>query len=101
MLLATYISSQHLPAVQPLPIDAVVVDSQVLHAAQRAQVERAEQEIARARAAAEAKAGAARDEAEPRSGGEPEAISATKEEKKAAKRAERAADKVTEAADAV
>jgi len=33
MLLATYISSQtHLPAVQPLPIDAVVVSSQVLHA---------------------------------------------------------------------
>src|SRR5258708_4465620 len=42
--------------VQPLPIDAVVVDSQVLHAAQRAQ---SDQEAARARAAAEAQAAAA------------------------------------------
>jgi colicin import membrane protein len=45
------------PSLQPLPIDAVVVDSQVLHAAQRAQNERAEQ-AARARAAAEAQAAA-------------------------------------------
>ena len=53
MLLATYIASQqHLPAVQPIPIDAVVVDSQVLHAAQRAQAERAEQEAAEAAKAA-------------------------------------------------
>ncbi|MDP9066012.1 MAG: cell envelope integrity protein TolA [Pseudomonadota bacterium] len=49
---------QHLPTVQPLPIDAMVVDSKVLHAAQRAKAERAEQEIARARAAADAKAAA-------------------------------------------
>src|SRR5258705_42098 len=47
------------PSLQPLPIDAVVVDSQVLHAAERARAERAEQEAARARAAAEAKAAAA------------------------------------------
>src|ERR1700737_936143 len=47
------------PSLQPLPIDAVVVDSQVLHAAQRAQNNRAEQEAARARAAAEAQAAAA------------------------------------------
>src|ERR1700687_4537702 len=48
------------PSLQPLPIDAVVVDSQVLHAAQRAQNARAEQEAARARAAAEAQAAAAK-----------------------------------------
>jgi hypothetical protein len=45
MLFATYIASQqHLPAVQPIPIDAVVVSSQVLHAAQQAQTDRAEYE---------------------------------------------------------
>ena len=44
------------PTVQPIPVDAVVIDSQVLHAAQHALTERAEQEAARARAAAEAKA---------------------------------------------
>ena len=42
----------------PLPIEAVVVDSQVLHAVQKAQSDRAEEEAARARAAAEAKAAA-------------------------------------------
>src|SRR5258708_35681779 len=46
------------PSLQPLPIDAVVVDSQVLHAAVAVR-ERAEQEAARARAAAEAQAAAA------------------------------------------
>jgi colicin import membrane protein len=45
-----------LPKVQPIPIDAVVIDSQVLHAAQRELAQRADQEAARARAAAEAKA---------------------------------------------
>jgi colicin import membrane protein len=44
-----------LPKLQPLPVDAVVIDSQVLHAAQRELTERAEQEAARVRAAAEAK----------------------------------------------
>src|SRR5882762_1644425 len=53
-----------LPSLQPLPIEAVVVDSQVLHAAQRARAERAEQEAARARAAAEAQAAAAAKSAE-------------------------------------
>src|SRR5882672_5793167 len=48
------------PSVQPLPIDAVVVSSQVLHAVR----ERAEQEAARARAAEEAKAAAAAKAAE-------------------------------------
>src|SRR5271170_4198781 len=43
------------PSVQPLPIDAVVVSSQVLHASQAAR-ERAEQEAATAKAAQEAKA---------------------------------------------
>ena len=89
MLFATYIASQqHLPAVQPLPIDAVVVDSQVLHAAQRAQTERAEQEAARARAAAEAKAAEAQAEADAHAAAEAEAIAATQEAKQAAKRAE-------------
>ncbi len=44
---------------QPIPVDAVVIDSQVLHAAQRALTERSEQEAARQRAAAETKAAAA------------------------------------------
>jgi colicin import membrane protein len=47
------------PSLQPLPIDAVVVDSQVLHAAQHAQDERAAQAAARARAAEQAQAAAA------------------------------------------
>jgi colicin import membrane protein len=48
------------PSLQPLPIDAVVVDSQVLHAAQHAQDERAaEAAAARARAEEQAKAAAA------------------------------------------
>jgi colicin import membrane protein len=47
-----------LPTLQPIPVDAVVVDSQVLHAAQQTLVDRAQQEAARVRAAAEAKAAA-------------------------------------------
>jgi colicin import membrane protein len=98
MLLATYISSQtHLPAVQPIPIDAVVVDSQVVHAAQRAQVDRAEQEAARARAAAEAKAAQEQAEADARAAAEAEAIAATQEAKQAAKRAEEEADSAARA----
>src|SRR5882762_5537798 len=56
LVLATLNSHRAPLPVQPLPIDAVVVDSQVLHAAQRAQ---SDQEAARARAAAEAQAAAA------------------------------------------
>src|SRR5450631_1539780 len=101
LLLATYISSQqHMPAVQPIPIDAVVVDSQVLHAAQRAQVERAEQEVARARAAAEAKAAAENADADARAAAEAEAIAATQEAKQAAKRAEAEADNAAHAEEA-
>ena len=60
LVLAALISAfKKPPSLQPLPIDAVVVDSQVLHAAQRAQDERAAEEAARARAAEEAKAAAA------------------------------------------
>ena len=52
------------PSLQPLPIDAVVVDSQVLHAAQREKEERAAQEAARAASEAQAAAAAkAADEA--------------------------------------
>jgi colicin import membrane protein len=98
LLLATYISSQqHLPAVQPMPIDAVVVSSQVLHAAQRAQTERAEQEVAKARAAAEAKAAAEQAEADARAAAEAEAISANQEAKQAVKRAENEADNAARA----
>lgn len=98
LLLATYISSQqHLPAVQPMPIDAVVVSSQVLHAAQRAQTERAEQEVAKARAAAEAKAAAEHAEADARAAAEAEAISANQEAKQAVKRAENEADNASHA----
>ena len=42
----------------PLPIDGVVIDSQVLSAAQRTLTERAEQEAARVKAAADARAAA-------------------------------------------
>ena len=96
MLLATYMSiQQHLPAVQPIPIDAVLVSSQVLHEAQRAQTERAEQEAARVRAAAEAKAAAEQAEVDARAAAEAETISATEEAKQAAKHAE---DEVNNAA---
>jgi colicin import membrane protein len=47
-----------LPKMQPIPVDAVVIDSQVLHAAQKALTDRAEQEAARVRAASEQKAAA-------------------------------------------
>ena len=98
MLLATYISSQtHLPTAQPLPIDAVVVNSQVLHAAQRAKDEHAEQEVARARAAAEAKAAQEQAEADARAAAEAEAIAASQEAKQAAKRAEEEADSAARA----
>jgi colicin import membrane protein len=98
MLLATYISiQQHLPAVQPIPIDAVVVSSQVLHEAQRAQTERAEQEAARVRAAAEAKAAAEQAEADARAAAEAEAIAATQEAKQAAKHAEQEANNAARA----
>ena len=56
---AALISIHHAPpSVQPIPVDAIVIDSQVLHAAQRTLADRAEQEAARLRAAAEAKAAA-------------------------------------------
>lgn len=59
LVAATLISLKStVPKLQPIPVDAVVVDSQVLHAAQRALADRADQEVARARAAAQAKAAA-------------------------------------------
>ena len=98
MLFATYIANQqHLPAVQPLPIDAMVVNSETLHTAQRARDERAEQEAARARAAAEAKAAQEQAEADARAAAEAEAIAATQEAKQAAKRAEEEADNAARA----
>jgi colicin import membrane protein len=67
-ILLTYVASQQrLPAVQPIPVDAVAVDSQVLHAAQRVLTERASQAKAAAdaaaRAAVEAEASAANEAA--------------------------------------
>ena len=98
MLFATYIASQqHLPAVQPIPIDAVVVSSQVLHAAQQAQTDRAEQEAARARAAAEAKAAAEQAEVDARAAAEAEAIAANQEAKQAVKHAEEEANNAARA----
>jgi colicin import membrane protein len=56
---AALITIHHsLPTLQPMAVDAVVIDSQVLHSAQRALTERAAQEAARVRAEAEAKAAA-------------------------------------------
>ncbi len=56
---AALISIHHAPpSVQPIPVDAIVIDSQVFHAAQRTLKDRADQEAARLRAAAEAKAAA-------------------------------------------
>jgi multidrug efflux pump subunit AcrA (membrane-fusion protein) len=54
------VMSTHSPptSIQSVPINAVVVDSQILHAAQRAQMERTAQEAAQAHAAAEAQAAA-------------------------------------------
>lgn len=58
-LLVTYLSNQQrMPSLQPLPIDAVVIDSRSLQAAQKVLVDRAEEEVARARDAAAAKAAA-------------------------------------------
>src|ERR1700744_5164753 len=59
-LIAASLMTLHstLPKLQPIPVDAVVVDSQVLHAAQKALSDRADQEAARVRAAAEQKAAA-------------------------------------------
>jgi colicin import membrane protein len=64
-LVLTALISAHRPppSLQPLPIDATVVDSQVLHAAGAAR-QRAEQEAALARAAEQAKAAAAAAHAE-------------------------------------
>jgi colicin import membrane protein len=50
--------NKSLPTAVPLPVDGVVVDSQVLSAAQRTLTDRAEQEAARVKAAADARAAA-------------------------------------------
>ena len=50
--------NKSLPTALPLPVDGVVVDSQVLSAAQKTLTDRAEQEAARAKAAADARAAA-------------------------------------------
>src|SRR5665213_3626175 len=60
LVLMTVISSNRAPpSMQPLPINAVVVDSRALRAAQQAQSERAQQEAARARVLAQARDAAA------------------------------------------
>jgi colicin import membrane protein len=88
LVLAALNSARPPPTLQPLPIDAVVVDSQVLHAAQRAQNERTEQEAARARAAAEAQAAAtAKSEDEVRAAEAAKAAAAADAEAKAAEQA--------------
>jgi colicin import membrane protein len=85
----TLISLKHTPAeVQPIPIDAEVVDSQVLRQAQQALADRAAQEAARARAAAEAQA-AARAKAED-DAAQAAAAEKTEEAERAAKAAQAA-----------
>jgi colicin import membrane protein len=95
-LVATALISAHRapPSLQPLPIDAVVVDSQVLHAAQHAQNERAaEQAAAQARAAEEAKAAeAAKADAAADAQAKADAAAATQ-----AKQAEQAAKEIEQA----
>src|ERR1700691_203027 len=60
LILTAFMSSfRKPPDLQPLPIDAVVVDSQVLHAAQHAQEQRAAEAAASAQAAEQARAAAA------------------------------------------
>jgi colicin import membrane protein len=82
LVFATLLSiNRSTPTKVPLPIDAVVIDSQVLHAAQRELADRAEQEAARARAAEE----------QQRAAKESEATAAADAEKAAAEAA-RAAD---------
>jgi colicin import membrane protein len=76
-LLMTYLSNhQRMPSIQPLPIDAVVIDSRALQAAQKVLTDRAEEELARARDAAAAKAAA---EAEARQADEANAANQAKE----------------------
>jgi colicin import membrane protein len=75
---------QSMPSVQPIAVDAVVIDSQVLHAAQRALTERAEQEAARLRAAAEAKAAAEAADAKAATDAQAAAQLAAQEERAAA-----------------
>lgn len=76
-LLATYVSEhQRMPSIQPLPIDAVVIDSKALQAAQKVLTDRAEAELARARDAAAAKAAA---DAEARQAEEANAANQAKE----------------------
>ena len=89
LLLLTYVSSQQrLPSIQPIAIDAVVVDSQVLHAAQQAQVERAAEALARVRAAEEAKAAAAAQaDADARAAEQARTTAATQAQTEAAQRA--------------
>lgn len=50
--LVTHLTShQRLPSILPLPIDAVVIDSRALHAAQKVLADRAKEELSRAAAA--------------------------------------------------
>jgi colicin import membrane protein len=95
------------PHLEPLPIDAIVIDSQVLHAAQRALAERAEQETARVKAAADAKAAAEQTaielkhaEEEARAADAAKAADAVKQAAQAKLAADANAAKVAAAADA-
>jgi colicin import membrane protein len=99
-LLVTYLSNhQRMPSIQPLPIDAVVIDSRSLQAAQKVLTDRAEEEVARARDAAAAKAAA---EAQAREADEANAANQAKEAAAAQETAQTkaAADAKAAAADA-
>lgn len=80
LVFATLVSiNRSTPTQVPLPIDAVVIDSQVLHAAQRELADRAEQEAARARAAEEQQRAAKQAEAAAAADAEKAAAEAARE----------------------
>jgi colicin import membrane protein len=107
LILTAVISARRTPpTLQPLPIDAVVVDSQILHAAQHAQEERAAQAAARARAEAQAAAAAAKAADDARAADEAKSAAAAQAETDAAAAAkagaaDQAAAKAAEQAKAV
>lgn len=103
LTLMTYVSPErHATSAQPLPIDAVVVDSRALRAAQRSVTDRADQEAAQARSAADAKAAAdARAAAEAQAVADAKAAADAKAQSDAKAASERQAAAATRAAEQV
>jgi colicin import membrane protein len=86
------------PSLQPLPIDAVVIDSQVLHAAQHAQDERAAEAVAARTRAEEAVKAAAAAKAEAAAETEAKAEAAAADQAKQAQQAAKDAEQAKAAA---